>query len=223
MAYYPIIIVLIFAVLDWIAVEKNWKPLEYVAKPATMLALLLWIGLSAGFGGSMLWFTIGVIFCLAGDVILLMPPRLFIFGLLAFLVGQLSYVIGFNTSAPYLNLWGVFLAILLGIYVGWLYPRLAASLTEKGLVKLKIPVLIYAIVISLMVYSALMTFTRPGWLWAGAVSASIGALLFYISDSTLAWDRFVNPLSHARLRTMIFYHLGVIGIVLGAIVYTGPK
>jgi uncharacterized membrane protein YhhN len=223
MAYYPIVIILIFAVLDWIAVEKNWKPLEYVAKPATMLALLLWIWLSAGFAGPMLWFTLGVIFCLAGDVFLMLPPKLFIFGLLAFLVGQLCYVIGFNTSGPYLNLWGVFLIIILGIYMGWLYLRLAANLTEKGKKGLKIAVLIYAIVISLMVYSALMTFTRPGWLASAALAASIGAVAFYISDSILAWDRFVSPLPHARLRTMIFYHLGLIGIILGAILHTGVK
>lgn len=221
MPYYPIIIVLVFAVLDWIATEKKWKPLEYVAKPTTVVALLLWIWLGAGFGGPMLWFTVGLIFCLAGDVILMLPPKIFIFGLLAFLVGQVCYVIGFSTSAPFLNLWGVFLVIVLGIYVGWLYPRVAASLSEKGMTGLKIPVLIYSIVISLMVYSALMTFTRPGWPVAAALSASIGAVLFYISDSTLAWDRFVNPLPHARLRTMIFYHLGLIGIILGAILHAG--
>jgi uncharacterized membrane protein YhhN len=138
-------------------------------------------------------------------------------------VGQLCYVIGFNTSAPYLNLWGVFLIIILGIYDGWLYPRIATGLTKIGKAGLKIPVLIYMIVISLMVYSALMTFTRLGWLTASALSASIGAVLFFISDSILAWDRFVNPLPHARLRTMIFYHLGLIGIILGAILHAGIK
>jgi uncharacterized membrane protein YhhN len=223
MPYYPIVIVLIFAVLDWIAVEKKWKPLEYVAKPATVLVILGWIYLSTGFGGLMLWFTVGIIFCLAGDIFLMLPPRLFIFGLLAFLVGQLCYVIGFNTSAPYLNLWGVFLIIILGIYDGWLYPRISSGLSKVGRAGLKIPVLIYMIVISLMVYSALMTFTRLGWPAAAALSASIGAVLFFISDSILAWDRFVNPLPHARLRTMIFYHLGLIGIILGAILHAGIK
>ena len=223
MAYYPIIIIFTLAVVDWIAVEKNWKIVEYIAKPATMLAILLWIGLIAGFGGSMLWFTIGVTFCLLGDIFLMIPRDLFIFGLLAFLVGQVCYVIGLSNVGPYLNLWGMFLAIILGIYVGWLYPRVATSLSEKGKARLKIPVLIYAIVISLMVYSALMTFSRPGWTAAAALSASVGAVLFYISDSVLAWDRFVNPISHARLRTMVFYHLGVTGIILGAILHTGIK
>jgi hypothetical protein len=32
----------------------------------------------------------------------------------------------------------------------------------------------------------------------------------------LALDRFVNPLSHARLKVMTTYHLGQIGIILGA-------
>jgi uncharacterized membrane protein YhhN len=223
MAYYPIIVVLIFAVLDWIAAEKKWKPLEYVAKPATMLALLWLIWQSAGFGGSMLWFSVGVIFCLAGDIFLMLPGDRFIFGLLAFLLGQGCYVIGFNNVAPYLNLWGVFLIIMLGIYIGWLYPKITNSLIRNGKGGLKIPVLVYSIVISLMVYSALMTWTRPGWVVASAASASIGAILFYVSDSILAWDRFVDPISHARLRTMIFYHLGQIGIVLGAILHAGLK
>jgi uncharacterized membrane protein YhhN len=212
---------MIFAIVDWIAAEKKWKPVEYVVKPATMLAVLLWIWLSVGFGGSMLWFTIGVVFCLAGDVFLMLPPKMFLFGLVSFLVGQACYVIGFNTEPPYLNLWGLFLIIMLGIYVGWLYPRIASSLIEKGRTGLKIPVLVYSIVISAMVYSALMTLTRPGWPTAAALSASIGAVLFYISDSMLAWDRFVGPISHARLRTMIIYHLGVFGIILGAILHAG--
>jgi uncharacterized membrane protein YhhN len=223
MPYYLIAIVLVFAILDWIAAEKKLKPLEYVAKPATMLALLGWIWLSSGFGGPMLWFTLGVVFCLAGDIFLMLPRDLFIFGLLAFLVGQVCYVIGFSNTAPFLNLWGIFLIIVLGIYVGWLYPRLAASLSEKGKAKLRIPVLIYSMVISLMVYSALMTWTRPGWAAAAALAASIGAVLFYISDSTLAWDRFVKPIPHARMRTMIFYHMGQIGIILGAILHAGLK
>jgi uncharacterized membrane protein YhhN len=219
MAYYPIILVLVLAIIDWIAADRKIKILEYITKPATMLAILLWMGLSVGFTGSMLWFTIGVIFCLAGDIFLMLPWDVFIFGLVAFLLGQICFVVGFSNVAPYLNLWGVFVIILLGVYIGWLFPNLAKSLSEQGKAKLKIPVLIYSLVISLMVYSALMTWSRPGWTVVAALSASVGAILFYVSDSILAWDRFVKPLSHARLKTMIFYHLGVIGIVLGAILH----
>jgi uncharacterized membrane protein YhhN len=64
-----------------------------------------------------------------------------------------------------------------------------------------------------------MTWTRSGWQVQAALAVSLGAVLFFISDSILAWDRFVNPLSNARLKNMVTYHLGQIGIILGAILY----
>jgi alkenylglycerophosphocholine/alkenylglycerophosphoethanolamine hydrolase len=220
---YPLILVAALAVIDWVAADRKIKPLEYFAKPATMLALLGWLWLNAGFGGSMLWFTLGVIFCLLGDVFLMIPRDLFIFGLGAFLVGHICYIVGLNNSPPFINYWGGLVILELGIYIYWLYPRLARGLKLKGQNQLRIPVLVYALVISLMVYSALMTLTRPGWSIAAAISASVGALLFYASDSMLAWDRFLKPLTHARLRVMVTYHLGQAGILLGAIFYALGK
>jgi alkenylglycerophosphocholine/alkenylglycerophosphoethanolamine hydrolase len=220
MTYYPIILILVLAVIDWVAADKKIKPLEYFTKPATMLALLWWLWLNAGFGGPMIWFTLGVIFCLAGDVFLMLPRDLFIFGLSAFLVGHICYIVGLNNTTPYINYWGGFWIVGLGIFIWWIYPKLASGLVHKGHNKLKIPVLVYTLVISLMVYSALMTLTRPGWSITAALSASIGALLFYASDSMLAWDRFLKPLSHARLRVMVTYHLGQVGIILGAIFFS---
>ncbi len=223
MNYYPLTIILVLAILNWIAAEKKWKALEYVTKPGTMLALLFWMWQSAGLGGSMLWFTLGAVFCMAGDIFLMLPWDMFIFGLLAFLVGHICYVIGLNTAAPYFSLLGVFLIVILGLFILWIYRKLAAGLDTKGKTSLKAPVLIYSMVISLMVYSALMTWTRPDWSSIAALFASLGAILFYASDSMLAWDRFVNPLSHARLKVMTTYHLGQIGILLGAMLHALGK
>jgi uncharacterized membrane protein YhhN len=141
---------------------------------------------------------------------------MFIFGLLAFLLGHICYVVALNNQAPFMNLWGIFVILALAVYMLWLYPNLAGSLKAKGKSSLKIPVLVYSLVISLMVFSAIMTWARPGWPDLAALTVSLGAVLFYISDSILAWDRFVNPLSHARLKVMATYHLGQIGIILGA-------
>jgi uncharacterized membrane protein YhhN len=41
-------------------------------------------------------------------------------------------------------------------------------------------------------------------------------LLFFISDTTLAYNKFVAPLPNGRVIVMITYHLGQILIVLGA-------
>src|SRR4030042_1674138 len=220
MPIYPVIIALIFAVLDWIAVEKHWRTLEYVSKPVTMLALIGWIGISTGFGGPIAWFTIGAIFCLAGDVFLMIPRDMFIFGLLAFLLGHIFYIIGLNDQVSYINLSGGIVMLLLGVYIAWLYPRLANSLKAKGKKELSAPVLVYSVVISLMVYSAIMTWSRAGWTDMAALSVSIGAILFYASDSILAWDRFVNPLNHGRLMNLSTYHLGQVGIIMGAILHS---
>jgi alkenylglycerophosphocholine/alkenylglycerophosphoethanolamine hydrolase len=232
MSYTLGIPVLILAVIDWIAADKKWKIIEYFAKPATMLVLLGWMWQSTGVGGSMLWFSLGVVFCLAGDVFLMIPRNLFIFGLLSFLVGHIFYILGLNGVPPFSNLAGLaqflvmgkWLAIIglviLAAYLIWYYPRLAGGLKTQGKNSLKAPVLIYSLIISLMVYSALMTWYRAGWSPSAAASASLGALLFFASDSMLAWDRFLNPLPHARLRVMLTYHLGQIGIILGAMLHT---
>jgi alkenylglycerophosphocholine/alkenylglycerophosphoethanolamine hydrolase len=219
MTYFPLVVAVILAVMNWIASDINLKTLEYVTKPGTMLALIWWIWSSVGLGGPMLWFTLGAIFCLAGDVFLMVQRDMFIFGLVAFLVGHICYVVGLNNQAPYFNLWGLIVILVLGIYIWWLYPRLVAGLMKKDLARLKIPVLVYATAISLMVYSALMTWTRPGWSVFAALSVSLGAVLFYSSDSILAWNRFVTPISHGRFKTMMTYHLGQFGIILGAILF----
>ena len=156
----------------------------------------------------MLWFTLGAVFCLAGDVFLMLPWDMFIFGLLAFLLGHICYIIGLNNIAPYINLWGGCLIILLGYLFVVALPEISQRPERKGKIGLKVPVLIYSLVISLMVYSALMTWTRPGWSMVSAIFVSVGAVLFYASDSMLAWDRFLKPLSHARLWVMVTYHLG---------------
>jgi uncharacterized membrane protein YhhN len=223
MTYIPILIAFILAILNWIAAERQIKPLEYVTKPATMLALLWWIGSSVGLGGSMLWFSLGVIFCLAGDVFLMIPRDMFIFGLVAFLLGHICYMVGLNNQAPFINFWGVIFIVVLAVFIGWLYPKLVKGLVAKGKSGLKIPVLIYSLVISLMVFSAFMTWMRPGWSVPAALSVSLGAVLFFASDSMLAWDRFIVPLPHGRLKVMMTYHLGQFGIILGAILYSAIK
>jgi uncharacterized membrane protein YhhN len=217
MTYTFLWLALIVATLDWAAVEKKWQPLEYLAKPGVMLALLAWLWQSSALGGPLLWFGLGIVFSLAGDVFLMLPYDLFIAGLVSFLLAHLAYVVGFNSTPPTWSIGHLILALLLAIVFWQLYRRLAAGLGAKGRSKLKIPVFIYASVITLMVFSAGANFTRPGWETLPALLTSLGAALFFASDSMLAWDRFVAPLSHARLKVMTTYHLGQIGIVLGVL------
>ena len=70
------------------------------------------------------------------------------------------------------------------------------------------PVAMYSVVLSLMLYSAWTTLLRPEWGKTRAWLAAIGASLFFISDSMLAWDRFVTSFPKARLWIHVTYHLG---------------
>jgi len=84
--------VLLFLVagLDWLAVAKSWKKVEYIAKPAVMLILLGLLALLGGFRSvPLICFGLGIFFSLAGDVFLLVSyarfsERWFFVGLAAF-------------------------------------------------------------------------------------------------------------------------------------------
>jgi uncharacterized membrane protein YhhN len=100
MYYFFFGLAFVLAVLDWIAVARGWKKLEYFAKPATMVALLAFVVQNGGLGGGMIWFTLGLIFSLAGDVFLMLPKEQFIAGLVSFLLAHVAYIIGLAPRLP---------------------------------------------------------------------------------------------------------------------------
>ena len=219
MTFFLLWFALIVAVLDWIAVAKKRIRLEYVTKSAVMLILLLWVWQVSGFQGQMLWFGLGILFSLAGDIFLMLPRERFIAGLVSFLLAHISYIIGLNNLLPDINLASLVLAAFVILASVTVTRRIITGIAVKGEERLKIPSLVYSAAISLMLYSALLTLVNPGWSFVSALPVSVGALLFYLSDISLAWIKFVAPLSHARLRIMVTYHLGQILLVLGAAIH----
>jgi uncharacterized membrane protein YhhN len=222
MNYFPLLIMLVIAMLNWVAVEKGWKRIEYFAKPMTMIVMLYWLWQVGAFNIStpVFWFAMGAVFSLAGDIFLMLPVDMFLLGLISFLLGHVSYLVGFNTTMPAFGglgwLFALVVIIVLTVVAWQIYCRLAAGMQAKGTVSLKKPVLIYVIVITLMVISALLCFIRPEWEKGPAALAGLGAIFFFMSDSMLAWTRFIVPISHNRLKVMMLYHLGQFGILVGA-------
>lgn len=217
MSYSLLVITLIVAVADWFAVLVKKQSLEFVLKPATMLLLIAWYIQNGGLQGWLIWFCLGAVFSLIGDILLMLPKEQFVAGLLAFLLAQLAYIIGFNPSLPSLHPLIVALAVGLAIFITWFFRILARSLDQRGLPRLKLPVLVYSIVISLMLLSAAACLTRPEWQPLPAAVVTLGALSFMFSDCVLAWNKFVAPLSWGRFVNMATYHLGQIGILLGVL------
>lgn len=79
------------------------------------------------------------------------------------------------------------------------------------------PILVYSIMISLMVLSAMLKLTDVNWKAGAALLVSAGAFLFYISDIILAWNKFVAPLPHGRISNIAAYHLGQIALIAGVV------
>jgi uncharacterized membrane protein YhhN len=209
----------VLAVVDWIAVAQAWKKLEYFAKPAMMVALLAFMFQNGGLSEGAVWFTLGLAFSLAGDVFLMLPKEQFIAGLVAFLIAHVAYIIGLRPSLS-LGLPSLLIALGLALLVALtaiqIYRRIAAGLKAGGKSSLRGPVLIYTVVISVMLFSAMLTLLSDDWFSVHALTVCVGAALFFLSDAILAWNKFVRPIRYGRLMNMSSYHLGQLLIALGA-------
>ncbi len=211
-----LILTFLAAILDWYAVYKGWKKLEYFLKPVTMMLLFGWlVGATGGLHGITIWFGIGLIFSMAGDIFLMLPREQFIAGLVAFLLAHVAYIIGFNASLPPFTALGLLFVIVVAVIGRGLYVKIAAGLEEKNLITLQKPVLAYTVVIAVMLISALFTISRMEWSLNAALTVSLGAALFMLSDAILALNKFVKPIKNGRVMNMAAYHLGQIILIIG--------
>ncbi len=136
---------------------------------------------------------IGLIFSVLGDILLEASPKLFAFGLVAFLIGHINYIIAFKSRSNKLNLLAAIILLAFGSSLYYiLFP---------GLDKLAIPVLFYVLVILTMVWRA---FSQRRF-DAFAIFAFIGSLFFIFSDSLIALNKFYMPLPYSRGVIMITY------------------
>jgi len=207
-AFLLLALALVAAFGDWAAVYQENKVIEYVCKPLTMLLLVgAAVALDADDGAVRAWFVAALLLSLAGDVLLMVPKDLFVFGLAAFLLGHIAYVMGMHVD-------GVDGArFLIGIVVVMVVLAVLGTMILRGVragpePKLAGPVVAYMVVISAMVASAI---------GVGYVTAIVGASLFYVSDAFIAWNRFVRETRQARLTIMVTYHLAQAGLVLSLV------
>ena len=96
-AWAAIAVAAVLAVTDWIGVATRRDAIRVIAKPGTMVALIvaaLVLDPSAAAADARPWFVAALVLSLAGDVLLLLPERWFIGGLVAFLAAHLAYIVG---------------------------------------------------------------------------------------------------------------------------------
>jgi uncharacterized membrane protein YhhN len=204
-----IALVMIFGALAIVGHETKKRWLLAFSKPIATASLLLIVGPPPTYIVEKL-IAFGIVFSIIGDALLVAEGnRAFFAGTGAFLTAQLLYAAAFWVlRAPARPVAPVAAVVVV------VSALLVANLW-RGAGPMRPAIAFYAIAITLMVSTALGTVggpLRP----VAAVCAATGAVLFYISDATLAWDKFKRPLRHSSLVTMGVYWVGQIGIALAA-------
>ena len=203
-----LVVALTLSALDWVAVAYRLRPMEYVCKPAAAVAFLLTaLTLDPVDDGARTWLVVALAFCVAGDIFLMLPRDAFLPGLSSFAVAQILFTVSFTLREPTATraLIGL-VAVSVGASV--LARRFVGALRRSGAEKTVPAILVYVTVISAMVVSAVAS---------GAPVAIVGAVLFMLSDSLIAEERFVRSRPWQRLTIIVTYHLALAGLVLGLV------
>jgi uncharacterized membrane protein YhhN len=146
---------------------------------------------------------IGLLFCLGGDVFLALPQeKMFLLGLVSFLLGHVLYVSSFFHVSDLSGLTWI------GASVGLLVSGAAFLWLRAHLGSMLIPVIAYVIVITIMVVGAWTVLGDKNLSFSGRLLVFIGALSFYVSDLFVARDRFVKEEFANRLLGLPLYYLG---------------
>ncbi|HUT70040.1 MAG TPA: lysoplasmalogenase [Desulfatiglandales bacterium] len=145
----------------------------------------------------------GLIVCMGGDVFLALPQgKMFLFGLVSFLLGHLCYILAFFSVAG-TSTWtwiGLLTVLVMSAWIyAWLRPHLGS---------MNIPVLVYVIIISIMVSGAWTVLGDLDLTRSGRIMVFIGALSFYFSDVFVARDRFIGQQFLNRLLGLPLYYAG---------------
>ena len=199
------------------------EPLKYASKVLLMPTLMLFVYRTIKATNVMRMIYAALFFSWLGDIFLMFPktqtvisPKLlFLAGLISFLIAHIFYSLYFyyeikgkNTASiiiknPSLLLpFAIFVATLLYI----LFPTLDA---------MKVPVIIYTLVIITM---AIMALNRHGFVESRSfVYVFIGACLFVFSDACIAINLFYKPFNLARLLIMSTYITAQFLIIKGVI------
>ncbi|WP_417214094.1 lysoplasmalogenase [Bizionia sp.] len=206
------IILFCFILIAEIQTGMSYPLLHYFAKPALLVSIIIfYYKQNTSITNKIKQLTFGaLIFSLLGDILLMFADKsdhFFTLGLVAFLTAHILYILVFlkrrNTDKkPYL-----FNVILL-VYGGLLFYFLKDNLGD-----MLIPVIVYMLVI--------LTMGTTAYLRKGEVPnvsyklVFVGAILFMISDSLLALNKFYEPLPFSNISIMFTYAFAQLCIIFG--------
>jgi uncharacterized membrane protein YhhN len=192
---------LVFSMLYLIFLPFGTLTISWLIKILPLIVLVVAVARTPVFSGKTL-LLLALLFSASGDVLL--EQGHFILGVGAFLIAQLHYGIFYACNwSSVKTRWpiSVFILICMLIMVFLLAPHLG---------ELKLPVFAYLTVIGLMGILAMQSNMPLRW----SVS---GVLVFILSDSFIAIDRFLHPLPLGGYFIMTSYYGAQWMIIQGAL------
>lgn len=198
----------------------TWPEWYLMSKPALLLSIILYFVAATRSVKHPMRFLLlaGFVASWLGDISLMFQKEdevYFLMGLISFFLAHVFYILSFrywfydNHHIPLIKKqpWMMFLlvAYALGLF----------RLLEPGLGSMKIAVIAYMVIILLMVVMALNRFAKVSRKGFALVFA--GALLFLVSDSFLAYNKFAEPVPMAGAWIMLTYSAAQLLIMLGGL------
>lgn len=205
-------------VTDIVGIQTDNEIIQYLSKPMIIPFLAAYFFIETGNISSKLqkWILLALFFSWGGDVLLMFQGQrdiFFLLGLSSFLLAHIFYIIFFYkvrlAEKVKRSTW---LLLVVIIYYAALITWLSPYLNE-----MKWPVRIYGVVISIMFMLAMHMLyinNKNAGKWM-----MTGALLFVISDSVLAVNKFYQAFEAAGIVIMLTYGIAQFLIVEGAIRY----
>lgn len=183
-----------------------WAWLHWVCKPAvTLIILARAVSTRSPISTRyQRWIVAGIACSLGGDVFLMLPGDWFVQGLVSFLLAHLCFLVALTADARLgVRPFALLACLGYGVLNLWaLWPTLPDEL--------HVPVIVYVTVLACMGGQAVArawhhvaardALASPAWL------AAAGALLFMLSDTLLAWNRFRFALPWSALWVLATYY-----------------
>jgi len=205
-------IVLVFYIAYLETVWLKMEAINYFLKPLLIPMLITYTATRSNFSGKGTLIK-ALIMSTLGDVLLLFSDihqLFFISGLISFLIAHVIYIRLFlkKLNARFSIIWAFSSLVFLGIYLFFFLATMWGNLKT-----MKIPVSIYALVISAMLFVVIQLVVSKTLRKGEYVL--FGALLFVTSDSLLAWNMFYQEINHGSFWVMSTYLFAQLFIVYG--------
>ncbi|WP_026898397.1 lysoplasmalogenase [Daejeonella oryzae] len=208
----------IIAFLNILSESIQSPELRLVVKPLICIFLFTYLITTTKLtGGFRKLIFAGLIFSFLGDCALLFANRAAIFflaGLVSFLIAHIFYSVAFyrdfKNDPMASKKFGHVMLFVLGIFSLSYYTYIRPYLGD-----LKLPVMVYIFIISMMAILAAYRYKRVNLLSFRLIIT--GAVFFIISDSALAYNKFVSPYPFAGVIIMGTYMIAQYLITIGSI------